>query len=107
MNSTCTSASDFIFTDAVGKSYAVKDVSTSGDCTLLSLMGNPNFQASLSTANELRRAVVTFARGVKQQDCMNFLSVLRKCYASRLLGWYYFLYLDIHGIWCNNSFPFF
>jgi hypothetical protein len=76
MNSSCTSASDFIFTDAIGKNYAVKDVSTAGDCALLSLMGNPNFQASLSTANELRRAVVTFARGVKQQDCITVYSLV-------------------------------
>ena len=42
MNSSCTSASDFIFVDAIGKNYAVKDVSAAGDCTLLSLLGNPN-----------------------------------------------------------------
>ena len=39
-------------------------------------MGNPNFQAPLSTANELRRAVVTFARGVKQQDCITVYSLV-------------------------------
>ncbi len=53
-----------------------QDVSTAGDCALLSLMGNPNFQAPLSTANELRRAVVTFARGVKQQDCITVYSMV-------------------------------
>ncbi len=76
MNSSCTSASDFIFVDAIGKNYAVKDVSAAGDSALLSLMGNPNFQAPLSTANELRRAVVTFARGVKQQDCITVYSLV-------------------------------
>jgi hypothetical protein len=54
MNSTCTSASDFIFVHATGKNYLVKDVSTAGDCTLHSLMGNPNFKAPFSTTNELR-----------------------------------------------------
>jgi hypothetical protein len=45
MISTCTSASDFIFVDAIGKKYLVKDVSSAGGCALVSLMGNPNFQA--------------------------------------------------------------
>ncbi len=60
---------DLIFVDSKGNHYLVRDVLGAGDCALLALLHNPNFHAPVSGTDELRRAVVAFARGISHDEC--------------------------------------
>jgi hypothetical protein len=62
-------SSDPIFVDASGNHYLVRDVAGAGDCALLALLISPSFEAPVSGADELRRAIVSFARGEARDDC--------------------------------------
>ena len=68
--------SDIIFSDFKGNRYLVRDVLGAGDCALLALLHNPAFHAPVSGADELRRAVVSFARGESRQDCSEVYSLV-------------------------------
>jgi hypothetical protein len=69
-------SSSLVYVDAEGDRYLVKDVSAAGDCALLSLLCNPNFRAPLTTSDELRHAVVSFATGVQREDCFTVYSMV-------------------------------
>jgi hypothetical protein len=62
-------SSDALFIDAEGKCYMVRDTCASGDCALLSLLCNPSFKAPVSSSNELRHAIVSFARDAQREEC--------------------------------------
>jgi hypothetical protein len=70
------SDSDPIFVDASGNHYLVVDVLGAGDCALLVLLLSPSIEAPVSRADELRRALVTFARGEAPNNCSNFFSLV-------------------------------
>jgi hypothetical protein len=78
MNSTSvsSSSSDAIFIDFEGRHYLVKDTFAAGDCALLSLLSNPRFAAPVSSSTELRRAIVSFARGESRQECFNTYALI-------------------------------
>jgi hypothetical protein len=67
---------DFVFSDSKGNRYLVRDVLGAGDCALLALLHNPDFHAPVSGPDELRRAVVTFARGEFRQCCSTVYSLV-------------------------------
>jgi len=69
-------SSDPIFVDASGNHYLVRDVAGAGDCALLALLMSPSFEAPVSGADELRRAIVAFARGEARDDCSNVFSLV-------------------------------
>jgi hypothetical protein len=72
------SDADFVFSDSKGNRYLVRDVLGVGDCALLALLHNPDFHAPVSGLDELRRAVVTFARGEFHQCCSTVYSLLEE-----------------------------
>jgi hypothetical protein len=47
----------------------VRDTCASGDCALLLLLCNPSFAAPVSSSDELRWAVVSFAWGKHREQC--------------------------------------
>jgi hypothetical protein len=61
------------YVDAEGMVYAVKDVAATGDCAVLALLQNPMFP---SACNELRRFIVSFARGPNQVDCKQIYAIV-------------------------------
>jgi hypothetical protein len=70
----------------------VRDVLGAGDCALLALLHNPNFHAPVSGVNELRRAIVSFARGQCHDECCTVFSLVAErngvtfdCYLSQAL----------------------
>jgi len=67
---------NIIFSDLKGNRYLVRDVPGAGDCALLALLHNPAFHAPVSGVDELRRAVVSFARGESRQDCSEVYSLV-------------------------------
>ena len=60
---------ELVFVDANGNHFIVKDVLAAGDCALLSLLNNPNFNAPVSDCLELRRVIVSFAQGPCRDAC--------------------------------------
>lgn len=83
---------DPIFVDSLGNPYLVRDVLGAGDCALLALLHNPNFHAPVSGVNELRRAIVSFARGQCRDECCTVFSLVAErngvtfdCYLSQAL----------------------
>jgi hypothetical protein len=60
VSSSCSAA---IFIGFEGNPFMLRDTCASGDCVLPLLLCNPNFAAPVSSSDELRRAVVIFARG--------------------------------------------
>ena len=54
----------------------MKDTFAAGDCALLSLLSNPRFAAPVSSSTELRRAIVSFARGESRQECFNTYALI-------------------------------
>jgi hypothetical protein len=66
-----------LYIDAEGKHYMVRDTLGAGDCALLSLLGYPSFTAPVSSSNELRRAIVSFVRGVHREECFTAFSLVR------------------------------
>jgi len=69
-------SSDPIFVDASGNHYLVRDVAEAGDCALLALLISPSFEAPVSGADELRRAIVSFARGEARDDCSRVFALV-------------------------------
>jgi len=69
-------SSDLIFVDASGNHYLVQDVAGAGDCALLTMLMSPSFSALVSEADELRQAIVAFARGEACDDCSNVFSLV-------------------------------
>jgi len=67
---------DTIYIDGEGNRYMVRDTLGAGDCALLSLLVNPSFVAPVSSSNELRRAVVSFARGAHREECSTAFALL-------------------------------
>jgi hypothetical protein len=55
----------------------VKDVEALGDCAILAVLCHPNFKAPLCEVQELHRAVVSFARGPRGEECRLVYSLLR------------------------------
>jgi hypothetical protein len=67
---------DLIFIDSLGNPYLVRDILGAGDCALLALLHTLNFHAFVSGVNELRRAIVSFARvPTLSVGCRTFLIV--------------------------------
>ncbi len=64
------------FVDSQGNYYLVRDVFGAGDCGLLVLLHNLNFHAPVSGVNEMRRAIVAFARGQFNKDCCTVYSLV-------------------------------
>ncbi len=62
--------------DSLGNQYLVRDVLGDGDCALLALLHNPVFEAPVSGATELRKALVTFARGESCEDCAKVFALV-------------------------------
>jgi hypothetical protein len=71
-------STDPIFVDATGNNYLIRDVCAAGDCALLALLMSPTFEAPVSGADELRRAIVSFARGEARDDCSTVFSLIGK-----------------------------
>jgi hypothetical protein len=67
---------NIIFSDFKGNRYLVQDVPGAGGCALLALLHNPAFHAPVSGEDELRRAVMSFARGESHQDCSEVYSLV-------------------------------
>jgi len=61
--------SEMAFVDSIGKQYLIRDVLGNGDCALLALLHSPGFEAPVSGATELRRGIVSFARGQSREAC--------------------------------------
>jgi len=83
---------DPIFVDSLGNPYLVRDVLGAGGCALLALLHTPNFHAPVSGVNELRRAIVSFARGQCRNECYTVYSLVAErngvtfnCYLSQAL----------------------
>lgn len=55
----------------------MRDVAALGDCAVLAVLCHPNFTAPLSDVQELRRAVVSFARGPRSAECKHVFTVLK------------------------------
>lgn len=70
-------AENYYFCDSQGNSYVVKDVAALGDCAVLAVLCHPNFNAPLTDIVELRRAVVSFARGPRTAECKHVYSILK------------------------------
>jgi len=51
-----------LFLDAHKNAFFVKDVAGLGDCAILALLANPAFKVPVSNVQDLRHAVVSFAR---------------------------------------------
>jgi hypothetical protein len=71
-----TTSSSFAYVNAEGNRYLMKDVSTAGDCALLSLLYHLNFQAPLTTSEELSCADVSFATSVQWDNCFNVYAMV-------------------------------
>jgi len=109
---------DPIFVDSLGNPYLVRDVLGAGDCALLALLHNPNFHAPVSGVNELRRAIVSFARGQCRDECCTVFSLVAErngvtfdCYLSQALqdgfwvGTVFFIWVTMcYGIDIRNHF---
>jgi len=52
------------------------DVLEAGDCALLVLLLSPSIEVPVSRADELRQALVTFARGEAPNNCSNVFSLV-------------------------------
>jgi len=70
-------AENYYFCDSQGNSYVVKDVTALGDYAVLAVLCHPNFNAPLTDIVELRRAVVSFARGPRTAECKHVYSILK------------------------------
>jgi len=68
---------DLYFCNAEGNYYIFKDVEALGDCAVLALLCPENFRAPFCDAQELRRAVVSFAQGPREAACSRVYSILR------------------------------
>jgi len=68
---------DLYFCDGEGDYYIFKDVEALGDCAVLALLCHENFRAPFCDAQELRRAVVSFAQGPGEAACSRVYSILR------------------------------
>ncbi len=68
---------DLYFCDAEGNYYIFKNVEALGDCAVLALLCHENFRAPFCDAQELRRAVVSFAQGPGEAACSRVYSILR------------------------------
>jgi hypothetical protein len=68
--------SDIVFIDSQGNQYLVRDVLGNGDCALLALLHSPGFKAPVSGATELRRGIVTYARGEAREDCVKVYALV-------------------------------
>jgi hypothetical protein len=55
----------------------VKDVAALGDCAILAVLCHPNFNMPLTDIQELRHAVVSFARGPQTAECRHGYSLLK------------------------------
>ena len=64
------------FRDAKGNYFLVKDVAALGDCAVLSVLCHPNFNAPLTDVQQLRRAVVSFARSAAE-ECSQVYATLK------------------------------
>jgi hypothetical protein len=105
---------DLIFSDFKGNQYLVRDAPGAGDCALLALLHNPAFHAPVSRVDELRRAVMSFARGESCQECSKIYSLvgekneatfdgyLSQVFAAGFLGWDLVLYLADNVLWNKN-----
>ena len=80
-------SADPIFVDATGNNYLVRDVCAAGDCALLALLMSPTFEAPVSGADELRRAIVSFARGEARDDCSTVFSLIGENSTSTFDGY--------------------
>jgi hypothetical protein len=77
-----TECSPYYFCDAHRRFYLVKDVEALGDCAILAVLCHPNFKAPLCEVQELHRAVVSFARGPRGEECRLVYSLLRAVAAT-------------------------
>lgn len=116
-------AADPIFVDATGNHYLVRDVAGAGDCALLALLHNPNFQAPVSGPDGLRRAIVAYARGDNRDACCTVYSLVGErtgvtfeTYLNQVLqqgfwvGTVFFIWttmcfgIDVHSHFFNSDF---
>ena len=82
--------------------FVVCDVAGLGDCAVIALLGNPSFKVPLTSVQELRRAVVSFAQGVAAEDCSRVYSILKSKTAT-----VFNLYLEQvlqPGFWVGTEF---
>jgi len=68
--------SEMVYVDSLGKQYLIRDVLGNGDCALLALLHSPGFEAPVSGATELRRGIVSFARGESREACSRVYALL-------------------------------
>jgi hypothetical protein len=66
----------YTFFDCAGMHYYVEDVPSAGDCALLALLMNPEFNAPCASPDELRRLIVTHAQGPACQDCSQMFAIV-------------------------------
>jgi hypothetical protein len=65
------------FCDSQGNSYLVKDIAALDDCAILAVLCHPNFNVPLTDIQELRHAVVSFARGPRTAECRHVYFFLK------------------------------
>lgn len=75
-------ASMKFFRDMNQNCYVICDVAALGDCAIIAILGNPSFKVPLTSVQELRRSVVSFAQGVAAQDCKRVYSILKSSTAT-------------------------
>ncbi len=75
-------ASMKFFRDMNQNCYVICDVAALGDCAIIAILGNPSFKVPLTSMQELRRSVVSFAQGVAAQDCKRVYSILKSSTAT-------------------------